>query len=153
MPDPLNPEAIQGSWSLLSWWREAGGERHNIMSDTVRGALAYMPDSTMFVHIADAGRSPFKSGDPLIATPEEGQAAITTMLAYCGTWEIDGDDILHKIAMSSFPNWSGGTQRRHARLEGSRLTLSTSPLEIGGEARTAHVEWIRPSRGRSAVEP
>ena len=145
MPDPLTRKALEGSWRLLSWWHEAGGERVRIMSDNVHGALAYLPNGDMFVHIADAGRRPFLSGDPFIATPEEGQAAITTMLAYCGAWQIDGGDILHKIAMSSFPNWSGDTQRRHARLEGNRLTLSTSPFSIGGGTRTAHVEWKRSS--------
>lgn len=44
-------------------------------------------------------------------------------MAYAGTYEIDGNSVVHYVDISLFPNWIGGEQRRIARLDGDRLAL------------------------------
>ncbi|MCY1251387.1 Lipocalin-like domain protein [compost metagenome] len=56
---------------------------------------------------------------------------------------MDGDNILHHVRHSLFPNWVGGTQRRVAQLDGDVLALTARLEEGTPEARTARLTWRR----------
>ena len=45
--------------------------------------------------------------------------------------------------VASFPNWVGAEQIRILVLRGDELDLSTAPLLLAGEQRTAHLVWKR----------
>jgi hypothetical protein len=48
-------------------------------------------------------------------------------MAYCGRHEVRGDQVVHHIEQSLFPNWLGTNQQRFIKLDGNRLTLTTDP--------------------------
>ena len=86
------------------------------MGDDPDGFVVYTPDGTMLTTIGRRDRQPVGGGDPLGGPPEARLAALDTFLAYAARWETDGDDVLHRVTMSLFPDWVGTTQRRHVAL-------------------------------------
>jgi len=62
-----------------------------------------------------------------VATPEEAQALLTSMLAYAGTYTIDGQakTVVHHIDISWDQARTGTDQVRSYKLEGKRITLTT----------------------------
>jgi hypothetical protein len=76
-------------------------------------------------------------------TPEEKSRAMETFFTYCGTFEVQGNQVVHHIEVSLFPNWSGLDQRRFYQFEGRRLTLSSPPQLFQGQERSARLVWER----------
>lgn len=77
------------------------------------------------------------------ATDAEKARAYDGVMSYCGTYEVQGKEILHRVEFSLFPNWEGGTQRRRAVLKDGELHL-TARIEVGTpQARTAKLIWRR----------
>jgi hypothetical protein len=64
-----------------------------------------------------------------VATPEEAQALMTSMLAYAGTYTIDAQakTVVHHIDISWDQARTGTDQVRSYKLEGKRITLTTEP--------------------------
>ena len=88
------------------------------------GILVYQPDGTMITTIAPAARPRLSSTDPLHGGPDtERLRAAETFIAYAGMWAVSGDDVVHSVAISLYPNWVGTRQVRHVRLldDGTRL--------------------------------
>ena len=67
-----------------------------------------------------------------------------THVSYAGTYEIDGDDVVHNVKVSSFPNWTGTDQRRQIHFERSPADSSSAPFDYDGEMIMAHAIWEDP---------
>ena len=150
---------LVGAWRLVSWERRRDGEVVLPFGPGVTGRLIYTADGFMSAHLMGAGRS--RMGAP----PEAIQEAVRrpwrldrlalglramlvyirgtmSYLAYSGTYEVQGDEVVHRVDSSLLPDWVDTDQRRAMRLEegGDRLVLST-PSEIE-EAQNVLV-WAR----------
>jgi hypothetical protein len=133
-----------GAWALVSFEvRSANGAVTYPFGHDVRGYIIYSRDGYMSVAFMSAGRARCESEDMRASTVEEKVSAMDTYLSYCGRYEIRGDKIVHHIEVSLFPNWTGQDQERFYRFDGDQLTLSTSPMLIGGMEQTAHLIWRR----------
>jgi hypothetical protein len=64
-----------------------------------------------------------------IATPDEAEALIKSMVAYAGTYTIDTEAkaVTHHIEISWDQSRTGTDQVRSYKLEGNHLTLTTEP--------------------------
>jgi hypothetical protein len=51
--------------------------------------------------------------------------------------------VIHHVALSLFPNWSGVDQKRLVEVTGNRLTLSTKRLLLDGIEQSARLVWER----------
>jgi hypothetical protein len=71
--------------------------------------------------------------------------AMSTFIAYSGTFRIEGGDVVHSVTMSLFPNWIGTAQRRHVALAngGRLLTLSADPFLLRGRLSSQALVWER----------
>jgi hypothetical protein len=78
----------------------------------------------MIVINARAGR---EKPAALVPTTEEAADLFKTMLAYAGTYSVDGDTVTHHVDLSWNEAWTGIDQVRKARFEGNRVHLSTEP--------------------------
>ena len=138
---------LEGSWRLERW--EAAAEDGSValpFGERPEGILVYHPDGTMITTIAPAGRPPLSSSDPLQGGPDtERRRVAETFIAYAGTWAMSGDDVVHSVAISLYPNWVGTRQVRHARLldDGARLELSTDPFLLDGRRAVQRLVWRR----------
>jgi len=124
----MSNEKFVGSWELKEWSAELGDESivFPFGQDAI-GHISYDSDGNMTVQIMKNNRSEFLSKDPLQAQPNEAVVAYTGFIAYSGNYEVnlDTNQVVHRIKISSFPNWVGQDQIRNFKFNGNELTLST----------------------------
>ncbi len=134
-----------GTWRLVSFeLRNTDGTTSLPYGDQPHGYIFYTPSGYMSCVFMRAGRRNFASPDALGGSAEEKARAMETFFSYCGTYEIQGSEVIHHIEASLFPNWSGGDLRRFYQFEGRHLTLTGStPQVFQGKEQTATIVWER----------
>jgi hypothetical protein len=141
----LDQAQLLGRWRIVEWvQRYDDGREQYPLGRSPQGFIQYDRDR-MFCFLC-AGERKRLGGAQWTAPDAEKAAAYASCLAYSGTYEIAGDEVLHKVDLSLYPNWVGTTQRRRAVIRDGRLAL-TARLEAGTpEARTAELVWERWAR-------
>jgi len=128
--EPANSiqQAILGTWKLVSYVREElpSGAKSDVMGAHPSGYINYGPDGRMIVIIVGTDR---KKPAGTVATPDEAEALIRSMLAYAGTYTIDSQakTVTHHIDISWDQSRTGTDHVRSYKLEGNHLTLTTEP--------------------------
>jgi hypothetical protein len=138
--------ALVGTWRLRTWTSTfADGGVGEPFGQAPEGVLVYTDGGTMITTIGRAARPPITGGDLLSGPDDEILAMARSFIAYSGGWSIDGDDVLHAVAMSLFPDWVGGVQRRHVALldDGATLVLTTDAMVLRGRTGVQRLEWER----------
>ena len=138
------PADLIGRWNIVSWLQlYDDGRRQAPLGERLDGFIRYLADGDMICMIARADLADFTSGGQWNASEAERAGAYSAMLAYAGTFRVEGDTVTHSVRQSLFPNWRGGEQKRSVRLEGDTLFIEAR-LEAGTpEARTAQLKWRR----------
>lgn len=140
----MTPEQLTGRWDIVSWLQlYEDGRRQAPLGENLEGFIRYMADGDMVCMIADASQPNFATGGQWNASEAERARAYSSMLAYAGKWRIEGETVIHAVEQSLFPNWKGGDQRRHVRLEGETLFIEAHLEQGTPEARTAQLKWRR----------
>jgi hypothetical protein len=90
------------------------------------GYLNYGADRRMMVVIVGSDRK--KPVGP-VATPEEAEALIRSLIAYAGAYTVDSEakTVTHHIDVSWDESRTGESYVRTYKVEGDRLTLTTLP--------------------------
>jgi len=121
-------QAILGTWKLVSYVREElpSGTKSDVMGAHPSGYINYGRDGRMIVIIVSGDRN---KPTGAVATPDEAEALIRSMLAYAGTYSIDSQakTVTHHIDISWDQSRTGTDQVRSYKLEGDRITLTTEP--------------------------
>jgi hypothetical protein len=123
---------LLGTWKLKSFVRQdvASGERRPALGEHPEGYLGYAPDGRMYALFVAGGRAA-PAGDP--PTDAERVELYKSMLAYAGTYMIDGDKVVHHIDTAWNNARLGSDQVRFFKLDGDTLTLTTernkSPID------------------------
>jgi hypothetical protein len=121
-------QALLGTWKLLSYVREEvpSGAKSDVMGAHPSGYINYGRDGRMIVIIVGSDRNKPAAA---VATPDEAEALIKSMLAYAGTYSIDSQarTITHHVDVSWDQSRTGTDQVRTYKLEGDRFTLMTEP--------------------------
>lgn len=119
---------LLGTWKLLSYVREEvpSGVKSDVMGPHPSGYINYGPDGRMMVIIVGSDR---KKPAGSVATPEEAEALLRSMLAYAGTYTVDSSakTVTHHIDISWDQSRTGESHVRTFLLQGDRLTLTTQP--------------------------
>ena len=111
-------EKLIGVWKLLSFDVEfqATGERRPIYGKNPSGYIIFTPESRMMAVIAGEGRKPAE-------TEQDRAVLLRTMLAYTGTYHLEGDKFTTKVDVSWNQAWTGTDQVRFYKLDGNRLEI------------------------------
>ena len=121
-------QAILGTWKLVSYIREElpSGAKSDVMGAHPSGYINYGRDGRMIVIIVSGDR---KKPAGAVATPDEAEALIKSMLAYAGTYTIDKEakTVTHHIDISWDQSRTGTDHVRTYKLEGNHITLTTEP--------------------------
>ncbi|MEJ2193981.1 MAG: lipocalin-like domain-containing protein [Ignavibacteriaceae bacterium] len=120
-----------GSWKLKEWTAElTDGKIVFPFGEDAKGRITYDNFGNIAVQIMKNNRSQFLSEDPLQAQPDEVFEAYNGFIAYCGNYEVnlDNNQVVHHIEISSFPNWVGQNQVRNFEFKGDKLILSTDVI-------------------------
>ena len=98
----------------------------------------------MTVQITGSNRPAVAGDDPLGGDAEARAAAYSTYLAYFGTYDVQGENVVHLIDGSLFPKWSGEKQVRLFTIEFDQLVLSTPPMVLAdGTTVVNELAWKR----------
>jgi Lipocalin-like domain len=124
--DQANP--IVGTWKVVSYVREEipSGGKSDVMGAHPSGYINYGADGRMMVIIVSSDRK--KPVGP-VATPEEAEALIRSLIAYAGAYTVDSEakTVTHHIDVSWDESRTGESYVRTYKLDGDRLTLTTRP--------------------------
>ena len=139
----MNPNPLIGVWKLVSADVITGDDVSYPLGKEANGYLIYTENGYMSAITTSANRPKFASGDSMRASAEEALEAVKTCVAYSGKYEIRGDKVIHHVAASFLPNWTGGRQERFFVLVDGRLKLSTPPTLVHGKLQIARLLWER----------
>lgn len=111
--------------------------------ERVEGSLVYTPGRWMTVTLAEADRASLSTDDVVGGGEAERAVAYSRYVAYCATYEVEGNVVIHRVQMSLFPNWVGSEQERYLELSGDELGLRSPPVEVDGQLVVSELRWIR----------
>ena len=94
------------------------GERGPVMGQSPTGYAAFLPDGRVFFMLTGEARKPAK-------TDRERADLLSTLVAYTGTYRLDGDKWTTSVEVAWNPEWVGTEQVRSFKLEGERLQVLT----------------------------
>ena len=128
-------EALLGAWALVSYSRQTASTQPSFpFGPNPVGRIAYDGYGRMSVQIARRERPRFAAG-PWQPTPAEMGAAFTSYLAYYGAYEVpDNHTLIHHVAASLIPDWTGGALHGSYEISGKQLIL-TFPAAEGASDR------------------
>jgi hypothetical protein len=133
-----------GTWRLVSFEaRSSGGSIAYPLGADACGFIMYSADGYVSVLLSRAGRTLFGTPDIFAGSETQLATAARAVISYAGRFEVQGEWVRHSVDVSLFPDWAGSTQQRRYAFEGQRLTLSTDPVLLEGEHRTAVLIWER----------
>lgn len=139
---------VVGSWRLIS--SEAStvhdGEMETIVTEHPEGYIMFTPWGRMMT-VCVSGHGEQKKL-PMPKSQADFSDLWKRMLAYTGTYRIEGDEVVTNVEVSWYPHWAGTEQRRRFTLEGDTLTIVTIPQLMGTGHRaksmvTCKVVWQR----------
>jgi Lipocalin-like domain len=86
------------------------------------------------------------AADPLEAwRPRSSSAAYDGYIGYCGRYNVNEEErsVTFQLELSSYPNWTGSTQKRFVEGIGTRLRVNTPPIPVRGKQMVTNVIWER----------
>jgi hypothetical protein len=113
-------DKVIGTWKLLSYEVEAqsDGKKGPVMGDHPSGYVTFSPEGRVFFVLTGESRKAAK-------TDQEKAELLSTLVAYTGTYRVEGDKWITKVEVAWNPEWVGTEQTRPFTLDGSRLQVLT----------------------------
>jgi len=140
-------DKLIGTWRLIDVVTEdaATGEKTSAWGPDPEGFINYAPDGRMMVINIRSDRAKPAGAVP---TPQEAADLFKSMLAYAGTYTVEGNVITHRIEISWNEAWTGTHQERIATLDGNRVHLSTRPTPdlASGRMSVRTMTWEKLTR-------
>lgn len=133
---------IVGTWKLAANTQmKPDGSRADIFGANPSGMAIFAPDGRFMVLNSRSSIPRFASGNRLEGTAEENQAVVRGSIALFGTYNVDPATkvVMLNIETSTWPAWTGTSQKRIYKLDGDQLSW-TLAASVGG---TAEVVWKR----------
>jgi len=119
---------LVGSWELTHWdYTVDGAHRGFVMGEDAQGQILYTPEGRMSAILMQAARPTFDVGGFHQGSAEQREAAALTYVSYGGTFDVEGDRVLHHVAYALFPDWIGTDLVRVVSWEDDQLVLTAVP--------------------------
>ncbi len=111
---------VHGVWKLVSYEVEvkATGRKESLMGQNPTGYAIFTPEGRAMFVVTGEGRQPAK-------TVQERADLLNSLVAYTGTYRLEGDKWITKVEVASNPEWVGTEQTRFFRVDGNRLRVLT----------------------------
>jgi len=115
---------VQGVWKLVSNEVEiqSTGQKEFPMGQKPTGYVTFTAEGRVFFVLTGEGRKPAK-------TDQESDALLGSLVAYTGTYRLEGDKWITKVEVAWNPEWVGTEQARSFKIDGDRLQVLT-PWQI-----------------------
>lgn len=111
---------LHGLWRLVAYEVESQstGRKDPVMGQHPTGHAAFTPQGRVFFVFTGEGREP-------AVTNQERAALLDSLIAYTGTYRVEGDQWITRVDAAWNPQWVGTEQARTFRLDGERLQILT----------------------------
>ena len=111
---------VVGLWKLVSYEVEvqAAGQKEPVMGRHPTGYVRFLPEGRVFFILTGEGRKP-------ASTEQQRAELLNTLVAYTGTYRIEGDKWITTVDVAWNPEWIGTEQSRSFKIEGKRLQVLT----------------------------
>ena len=133
-----------GTWALRSFTTEdlETGERTDLLGEHPSGYLSYGPDCRMYAILIKDNR---KGPAAFVPTDPEKAELYSGLIAYAGSYTIDGDKVSHHVDASWNQAWTGTTQVRQFKIEGNSLHIRTMPAKnaLTGRQSSSALIWTK----------
>jgi Lipocalin-like domain len=140
----VTAERLVGRWGLVSYVSRADdGSRTYPLGEDPQGSLLYTAGRWMIAQLSTGDRGDLPTDDLFSGSDAERAEAFSSYLAYCGSYEVTANVVVHRVTICSFPNWVGSEQTRHFEITGDRLVLRTPPIAVGGRLLVHEFLWQR----------
>lgn len=131
---------LVGTWKLVSFWNEFqdGSEARPMYGKNATGYIIFTAEGRMMSIVEGEGRKAPQND-------EERAAAFRSLIAYTGTFRLEGDRFITRVDVSWNPAWVGTEQARTYVLERDRLQV-VSPWVMSpnlAKMTRATVTWER----------
>jgi hypothetical protein len=112
--------AVLGTWKLVSYEVEvqSTSAKAPLMGQHPTGYGAFLPDGHVFFILTGQARKPAK-------TDKERADLLSTLVAYTGTYTVEGDKWTTHVEVAWNPAWVGTDQIRSFKLVGKHLQVMT----------------------------
>jgi hypothetical protein len=113
-------DKIVGTWKLVSYEVEvqATGQKIPVMGNHPTGYVTFNPEGRVFFVLTGEARKPAK-------TDQERAELLNTLVAYSGTYTVEGDKWTTNVEVAWNPEWVGTKQVRNFTLSDDRLDVLT----------------------------
>jgi hypothetical protein len=134
---------LMGLWRLVAYEMElqATGAKETPMGASPAGYILFGADHRMMVVLTGEGRK------PAAADPDRAEL-FKSLVAYTGTYRVEGDKWITKVEVAHNPAWVGTEQARTFALEGERLKEMTAVMNRPDKGMVRFVlTWERVKSG------
>ena len=113
-------DKLVGTWKLVSYevQVQATGEKGPVMGQKPTGYATFTPEARVFFVLTGEARKAAK-------TDQERAELLNTLVAYSGTYTVEGDKWTTNVDVAWNPEWVGTKQVRDFKLDGERLLVLT----------------------------
>lgn len=119
--------------ALIGTWRQLSGTMVEEGSTSSRSNLSAAPNG--FVNFSADGRLILLSTDSArkkpageVPTAAEAEALYRSMIAYAGTYELEGNKVTYHLEATWNESWTGSKQVRFWKVDGDQLTVTTPEI-------------------------
>lgn len=111
---------VQGVWKLVAYEIEiqATGQKEPAMGKNPTGYVIFIPEGRVWFILTGEGRKAAK-------TIEERAELLGSLVAYTGTYRVEGDKWITRVEVAWNPEWVGTEQTRSFKVDGDRLQVLT----------------------------
>ncbi|MEX2034079.1 MAG: lipocalin-like domain-containing protein [Xanthobacteraceae bacterium] len=132
---------IVGTWKLVSveYEDQATKVRTPVLGEHPRGYQIATPDGRWIAVVTAEAR-------PVPKTDRQRLDAFRSMIAYCGRYRVEGNQVTTRVEVAWNEAWVGGEQVRIVRFEGDRLFIESPPMphpNVGDRVVRVIVTWQR----------
>ena len=109
---------VLGTWKLVSQEVEvqATGQKEPAMGEKPTGYAVFTPEGRVFFILTGEARKTAR-------TDQERADLLSTLVAYTGTYRVEGDKWTTKVEVAWNPEWVSTEQTRSYKLDGDRLKV------------------------------
>ena len=131
---------LVGTWKLVSWQViPENGPPQDVFGAHPKGFLILTREGRSMV-LTTAEKRQAGKGEAKRANLHK------SMLAYTGTYRVEGHDFITTVEVSWTEEWNGTEQRRHFRIEGNKLFVESIPapsILFPGKTDFRRIVWER----------
>ena len=127
MGSDTDASVLIGTWKQLTGTmvEEGSDVSKSNLSAAPNGYVNFSPDGRLLLLSVDSARRK-PAGE--VPTAAEAEALYRSMIAYAGTYTVEGNKVTYHLDVTWNESWTGSDQVRFWKVEGERLTVTTPEI-------------------------